>query len=114
VYTGPAQSAIVYPLENVHVNLCTSYMYRTHFNSTMNHYMVEAMVEGGGGCYAKEPSIRAHHDAIVQKAVMFEPGFARLNERSRRIAGRSRCLHSGADALWPADIGAPRLPVAWQ
>ena len=48
------------------------------------------------------------------KGVMFEPGFARLNERSRRIAGRSRCLHSGADALWPADIGAPRLPVAWQ
>jgi len=43
-----------------------------------------------------------------------EPGFARLNERSRRIAGRSRCLHSGADALWPVDIGAPRLPVAWQ
>jgi hypothetical protein len=53
-----------YPLENVRVNLCTSY--RTHLNSTMNHYMVEAMVEGGG-CYAKEPSIRAHHDAIVQR-----------------------------------------------
>jgi len=35
-----------YPLENVHVNLCTSY--RTHVNSTMNQYMVEAMVWGGG------------------------------------------------------------------
>jgi len=35
-----------YPLENVRVNLCTSY--RTHSNSTMNQYMVEAMVEGGG------------------------------------------------------------------
>jgi hypothetical protein len=40
------QSIFLYPLENVRVNLCTSY--RTHFNSTMNHYMVEAMVEGGG------------------------------------------------------------------
>ncbi len=43
-----------YPLENVRVNLCTSY--RTHFNSTMNHYMVEAMVEGGGGVMQKSPA----------------------------------------------------------